>query len=422
MGQGWIIGHLFGIPLRIHPSWFLVLFFLAAAFFRPLYGQLLPSQGLEATQPLLWGISLLTALLLFLSVLLHELGHSLVALRQGVRVRSITLYLFGGVASIERECSSPNGALLVAAAGPAVSLLLAFGLGILAQAPLPSLPLVGIVASRLAELNLVLALFNLLPGLPLDGGLILKALVWKVSGSRSRGTRVAAQTGSLLGLLAILLGVWLSLSLGAIGGLWLAVLGWFGLGASRSQLQLLRLQQAMLDLSVGKAMARRFRVLESSLSLRQLSERLIADHNSSPDWLLVCEGHHWLGWVDGAVLKQLPVQSWDQELLRDHLRPLGSLSSVLEREPLWRAALLLEETRDARLLVLSPAGLPSGTLDRIDLVNAVSEKLELRLPAAFLEQARKSGLYPPGLPLGVVARGMAALPDLDPEQPQRQRS
>ena len=180
-------------------------------------------------------MGLVTALLLFVSVLLHELGHSLVALREGVKVRSITLFLMGGVARVERECSTAMGSLRVAAAGPAVSLILGL---ILLAASHPGnhvSQLLGNLLTQLGWLNLVLAIFNLLPGLPLDGGLILKSLVWQWTGSQRRGIQVATASGRFLSLFAIMLGFWIVLRGGGFSGFWLVLLGWFGMGASRSQ-------------------------------------------------------------------------------------------------------------------------------------------------------------------------------------------
>ncbi len=171
MGDGWQLMRIRGIPLRIHPSWFVILG-LATVAFQQQYSQQLSGEGSALA---LWGLGLLTAVLLFVSVLLHELGHSLVAIRQGVQVRSITLFLLGGVASVERECPTALGSLLVAAAGPLVSLLLAAALLAGGHSVSHASPMLGAMVTELGGLNLILALFNLLPGLPLDGGLILKA-------------------------------------------------------------------------------------------------------------------------------------------------------------------------------------------------------------------------------------------------------
>ena len=378
---------------------------LASVAFQQQYSQQLASQTSGA---LLWILGFGTALLLFVSVLLHELGHSIAAISQGVKVRSITLFMLGGVASVERECSTAMGSLLVAAAGPLVSLALAgFLLGSTHSAAHVS-PLLGTMVKELGGLNLILALFNLLPGLPLDGGLILKALVWQWTGSQRKGIQVATTSGKLLSLLAIGLGAVLLLRGGSVGGLWLMVLGWFGLGAARNQTQLLALQSTLRELKVKDAAQRRFRVLEARSSLRELSRLRLQEGTGPADWLLVCDGGRWQGVINDAPLQALPVQRWDGERIGDHLQPLSSLPSIHDDAPLWQAVIQLDDGNTNRLLVLSPAGLPCGTLERPELAEAVLAKLGVKLPAAILEAARREGVYPLGMGLAPVARAMLA--------------
>jgi Zn-dependent protease len=404
VGEGWQLMRIRGIPLRIHPSWFVILG-LATVIFQQQYSQQLSTQGSTIA---LWGLGLLTALLLFVSVLLHELGHSLVAIHQGVQVRSITLFLLGGVASVERECSTAFGSLLVAAAGPLVSLVLAGGLLASSHSVSHVSPLLGAMVNELGGLNLILALFNLLPGLPLDGGLILKALVWQFTGSRSKGVQVATASGRLLSLMAIGLGVMLLLRGAAVGGVWLMLLGWFGLGAARSQNQLMALQGVLRQLKVRDAAQRRFRVLEGDASLRDLSRLRLQDRQGLPDWLLVTRQGRWLGYINDSPLQQLPVQRWDEERISDHLLPLEQLPQIREDAPLWQAVLQLDQPDTNRLLVIGPAGLPSGTLERPELAERVLEKLGVRLPPAILEAARRQGIYPLGMGLAPVARSIEA--------------
>jgi Zn-dependent protease len=175
------IGSLFGIPFYINPSWFLVLGLVSLS-----YGSGLAAQFPSLPGGLAWGLGLLTALLLFGSVLAHELGHSFVALKQGIGVNSITLFLFGGLASLEKESETPADAFWVAIAGPLVSLLIAVGVALVVGFTGISGALAAMLRV-LASVNLALALFNLIPGLPLDGGNILKALVWKLTGNPLKG-------------------------------------------------------------------------------------------------------------------------------------------------------------------------------------------------------------------------------------------
>jgi Zn-dependent protease len=425
MAEGWQIARVWGIPVLIHPTWLIILLISTVAFARDYH------PAASGGDLMTWGLAFLTALLLFVSVLLHELGHSLVALSQGVKVISIKLFLLGGVASVDRECATPMGAALVAAAGPAVSLVLA-GLFLALRVPAGQLaPGLGQMVLQLGLLNLTLALFNLLPGLPLDGGLLLKALVWQISGSQRRGIQVANDCGRFLSFMALGLGTWILLKGNGGPGLWLLVLGWFGLGAASRQSQLLRLQTVLKELRVADASRRRFRVVEASASLRQLSQQRLqaadaalpvpaapgpaapgtagtgsAEIPGLPPWILVCDRGRWQGVIDDGPLQSLPVQRWDGERIGDHAQPLASLPSIAEQAPLWQAVLQLDDPKVSRLLVLSPAGLPTGTLERPDLGEVVFGRLGVRVPPPLLALARKNNAYPMGLALAHVARSM----------------
>ena len=408
MGKPWTIGAICGVPLRVHPSW-LIIVGLATVSFQAQYGQLLQGRQLAVNTPGLWLLGFVTVLLLFGSVLLHELGHSLVALHHGVKVRSITLFLFGGVATLEKECRSALAALQVAAAGPAVSFALALGFFLLAQLAETMQPVAALVCRQLMILNLVLGIFNLMPGLPLDGGLIVKALVWHFSGSRRRGVQVAAAAGLALAITAMALGLWSVLVWRTPSGLWLALLGWFGLEAASAQLQLLRLQDQLLRLRVQQVQGRRYRILNAHVDLRTISRQLAQKTTDMgpQDWLLVYDGHRWLGRFQPEALKTLPVQCWPREMVSQRLQPWEEVPGIKGSAPLWQAALALEHAPESRLLVLNGAGLPSGTIDRVDLVKAVCKGLGIRLPEAFLGQIQRLGGYPPGLQLGLVASAMA---------------
>lgn len=415
VGDSWELMRIRGIPLRLHPTFFLLvglLTFGSSLFYRD-------SLGADGSEALVWAISLASALLLILSVLLHELGHSFVAMREGVRVRSITLFFLGGVAQTESECRTARGEFLMAAAGPAVSLILGGGLLLGRHGASHLSPALGLMAERLGVANLLLATFNLLPGLPLDGGRILKALVWQLTGSQRRGVEVANGFGRFLSLVAVGLGVMFTLKGWGIG-LWLLLLGWFGLGAARSQQQLLLLQRLLADMRVQDAAKRRFRVLEAEDKLRAVSQigpppaqtpgpspaGVKVEAAGLPDWLLVCDRGRWKGVIDAQPLRELPVQRWDQERVGDHMRPLSSLPAIAETAPLWQAVLALRQSPYPRLLVLGPAGLPRGTVERSDVGEAVLARMGVRIPEPWLAKARQLNAYPPGLPLESVAQSM----------------
>ena len=395
-----------GIPLRVHPSWFLIL----TLFTWTAQGQLSSVSDVSLPAWLRWGIGLITALLLFLSVLLHELGHSFVALNEGVKVESITLFLLGGVARLEKECSTAMGTLRVAAAGPLVSILLAIIL--LRSVPFAGEinPFLGNLFAQIGLINLLLALFNLIPGLPLDGGVILKAIIWQLTGSQEKGIQVASASGRFIALFFIVFGLWISFKGGGLSGLWLIMIGWFGLSASRSQSQLLTFQNILCELNVKDASNRRFRVLEDDQTLRRLSQVMLSHQNEDQtisEWVLVCHSGRWIGYVTNNPLRDTPVQHWDKYIVRDFIEPIKDLPSISEKLPLWKAILALEQSPEGKLLVFNTAGLPSSTLDRIDVGEAVLKKLGLKnVPKSFLENARKQNIYPLGISLPKVVESM----------------
>lgn len=234
------LGRIWGIEIGIDWSWFLVFALVTWT----LSAHVFPLEY-RGSPSVYWLTGVLTSLLFFASVLAHELGHSVVALRTGLPVRSITLFIFGGVAQIAREPSRPSQEFLIAVAGPLVSVALGTLFGLLAQAaPSPS-PL-GALAGWLARINFLLALFNLLPGFPMDGGRIVRAALWGVTGDLLRATRIASWAGRGIAYLIMLAGVLLAFLRGDwLSGLWFVFIGLFLENAASASYQQLALREAL---------------------------------------------------------------------------------------------------------------------------------------------------------------------------------
>lgn len=243
-GGAWGLGRISGIQIAVDHSWILIFalitFSLAGHF----------SRAHEGWSPVhAWSTAIATSLLFFTSIVLHELGHSLTAQRLGVQVRSITLFVFGGVAQLESEPKRPRDEIVIAVAGPLVSLALA-GLfqagGTLFTMGGTAADTLAAMTTWLARINWILAVFNCVPGFPLDGGRVLRGLVWAVTGSFERATSVAAASGTLIAYGLIVLGIVAALGTGEIvGGLWLAFIGWFLLSAARSSVGQLAIEKIL---------------------------------------------------------------------------------------------------------------------------------------------------------------------------------
>lgn len=393
--SNWRIGSLFGIPFFIDPSWLFILALvtlLKAGNFEPSF------QSISA-----WSLGLVMALLLFASVLLHELGHSLVARSQGIKVNSITLFIFGGVAAIDRESQTPGDAFQVAIAGPGVSLCL-FGLFYGLTQVLPTENLGYLVAADLARINLVLTLFNLIPGLPLDGGQVLKAAIWKLTGNRLQGVRWAAQAGKLIGSLAIAVSVGLTLLTGVWTILWLALIGSFVYRNANAYDRLTILQEALLQLQASDAMTRDFRVLDATMSLRSFAdEYILADIQANKPYYAASEGRY-RGLVKIQDLQAIERSRWEMESLESLVHPLSEIATVEEKTPLIDVINTLETCQLKHLTVLSPAGAIAGVLDRGDIVRAVAGRLNLPISQEQIQQIKAEGSYPSWLKLSAIAK------------------
>lgn len=413
MGRQWQLGTLWGIPFRLDPSWFVIVVLVTLANAAAI-NQRFSSDGSPFWEGF-WG--LLMALALFLSVLLHELGHSLVARRQGITVHSITLFIFGGVANLERESKTPLGALAVAMAGPCTSLALS-GLCYLLGQAMSEAPLITYISQDLGRINLFLALFNLIPGLPLDGGQVLKALVWQLTGDRLTGVEWAALSGQLLGALANILGLALLFCLGEVSGAWLALIGWFLWGNARLSSRWNQLQRTLLSLTAAQAMSRQFRVVAAQLTLQEFAQAYLLD--SPKSWLLpyyAATDGRYQGLIPLGQLPTLERSEWPWRTLQDMACPLATIPSVTEKDSLATVINHLEARRgatdcfgDRYLTVLSPAGAVAGVIDRGDVVQALADQAHWPITAADIQRIKAEASYPDALPLPILARALEVEP------------
>ncbi len=402
----WEVMKIRGIPLRIHPSWLLVfLYFTLSA--REQLETLLDGQASIFNG---WFIGVLTSLLLFISVLLHELAHSFVAMGEGLKVRDITLFFLGGMANLEKECSTSKGSLKIAISGPIVSLSLAFLMILLSNMLLESSLTLSNLFRQVGSLNFLIGVFNLLPIIPLDGGVILKSLIWYFTGSKRAGIKVAIVSARIISFLAILVGIIILIR----GSFYIAfcflIIGLFVFSSSKSQSQIIQIQKILSELEVNQVCSRSYRVLEDDLPIKVLSkyDSLNKVNVSNEEWILLCREGRWVGYLTEKVLRNISVQNWDKNFLYDFSLPLDELPSVGEKESLFKAIIKIEKTKNAKLLVLSVSGLPIGTLDRVDIGKAVLKKIGLNLPDQLIKIARKENIYPIGLNLHDIANSMVS--------------
>jgi Zn-dependent protease/CBS domain-containing protein len=362
------VGNLFGIPFYVNLSWFLVLALVTWN-----YGQQLafafPAMGSAAP----WLLGFAAALLLFASVLAHELGHSFAARHQGIGVHSITLFLFGGLAALEKESATPRGAFGVAIAGPLVSFAL-FGLFTLVNLVLPlSGPLAAIV-SLLGYINLALGLFNLIPGLPLDGGNVLKAAVWQITGNPYTGTRFASRLGQLIGWVAIVTGLGSLLGLVPFGSVWNLLIGLFLLQNANRSAQFATVQERLDGLTAEDAIVANSPVVAADTSLREFAETAFLSGTSQwQKFLVVNAAGQLTGTLQVDALRQIPRDRWADTAVSAIMQP-ETLPTVDSNQPLLDVVKVLEQSRLQALPVVSADGSLVGLLEKAAIVSLLQHR------------------------------------------------
>lgn len=382
MQSGFKIGKIFGITIYIDPSWLLIFVLVTWNLAAGVFPALHPNWGLGLT--LL--VSVVAALLFFASVLAHELAHSLVARARGIPVRNITLFLFGGVSNIQREPPSPGTEFFMAIVGPLTSIvlgilfvgiasLLAGNVSLLTQNPTQVLAQLDPVASLLlwlGPINIILGIFNLIPGFPLDGGRVLRSILWAITHNLRQATRWAAWVGQAIGWLFILAGIAMIFGLelpilggGFLSGVWLAFIGWFLNNAAAQSYQQVVIRNLLEGVPVSRLMRAQIPTVPPNLAISELVDNYImrTDQRAFP----VVTGDQLLGLVCLEDVRKVPRGDWDKTRVSEIMTPAAQLEQVKPQEDASVAFDKLSE-RDVQQVPVVQDGHLVGLLRSRDIV------------------------------------------------------
>jgi Zn-dependent protease len=324
-GAGLRIARVFGIPIYLHPSWFLIFglitLSLASGF---------AAENKDWTTAQQWAVGVFASLLFFASVLFHELSHSVVSLHYRIPVRSITLFVFGGVAQITRDPVRAWHEFLIAVAGPLSSCVLAGGFYLLRLSSPPG-SMRYAIGEWLSLVNFSLAMFNLVPGFPLDGGRVLRAILWGATGSYSRATQIASRTGEAIGFafMAVGVGVALLVPRSAFGGLWIAFIGWFLMNMARQSYAQSKAQDTLAGLTVADVMSPLAPTVPRDLSLEEYSHEVT--RSKARTHLVVADGRL-AGLMSLEALRSVPEKEWATTSIQAVMLPRERVSWTSPQE------------------------------------------------------------------------------------------
>jgi len=369
MGTGSIsLGKIFGIPVRVDYSWFLVLILFTWTFAVGYY----PSEFKNWSTTEYWVVGAITAIMLFGSVLLHELGHSLVALRYKIPVRNITLFIFGGISQISEEPVSAISEFWITIAGPIVSFGLAGIFALLTFITSGFAPLFAII-KYLAYINVILGLFNLIPGFPLDGGGVLMSIVWGITHNRHRALLIASGVGSFFAYLFIVYGVFQLFGGNVVNGLWVAFIGWFLVTASRGQVIQERVKGLLSGHKASEVMSQGYTIVQSDTTL----QALVDDHilASSRRSFIVEKGEEVVGLLTLHHLRDVPKEQWPTTTVAQVMIPCSQWKQIGLDTELWDAMQEMDRDGVNQLPVMTD-GRIEGMLTREDIISYLRQLRE----------------------------------------------
>lgn len=370
MGAGFRVGRIAGVSISLHLSWLVIVAWLTYAFAELQFPREFPTWGLE----LRWAAALATALLFVLSVLGHELSHALVARRFGVKVTGITLFVFGGATTMESDPKRPGQEALIVAAGPLASLVIAAVLWVI-QLPLDPKGVGGIIG-WLAFINLLLGAFNLVPGFPMDGGRLLRSLLWRLRGDRYAATRSAATIGQFVAYGLIALGVLLALNEALLSGIWLGLIGWFLSTAAESEVAQMGVERTLHGVRVRDIMDPDPPSVSPNESVADLvHERMLRGEHRT--FLVRHDDGGLAGLVSLSDVRRVARERWDDARVTDVMTRFADLATVGPDEAVETAMKLLQTRGVDQLPVISEGRTIDGLLTRIGIMRLIETRLRL---------------------------------------------
>lgn len=369
------LGRILGVKIGLHFSWILIAFLIVFSL----------SARFRITNPdwgagTIWLLAIATAALFFASIVAHELSHAIVAKRRGLPVHSITLFALGGVARIEKESADAKTEFWMGIVGPISSaaigiscLAVAFALGwpFLAE---PETPVLAMLV-WLGYINVALAVFNMLPGFPMDGGRVLRAVVWHATGDEARATRIATATGQAMAVGFIILGVISFFQGTGLGGLWLAFIGWFLLGAARASAAQLEVSESLRGVRVSDVMSRDCPIVDGRSNLATFAEEVLRTGNRC---FLILENGKVTGLVTPHEVKAVERSQWPYKTVFEVMKPLDQLRTVTPDTPASEALETIGRQNVNQLPVVSDARL-EGIVSRDRIVRYLVTRAELNM-------------------------------------------
>ncbi|KGF90995.1 MULTISPECIES: site-2 protease family protein [Prochlorococcus] len=406
--RSWQIFKIWGIPFKIHPYWFAILFIFSWS----ISNQVNLTSGDIYNTKEAWIIGFLTSFFLLSSIISHEVLHTFVSLNQGVKIKKITFYFLGAILQIDRYCQTALGNIKIAIVRPILCFATAFILLLISNYS-ESQELISInIISRVGILNLFLGFLNLMPIGSLDGGNLLKSIIWHFSGSKNKGRDFLNKVNLSLSFFVLILGMICFFRFNFYYGFILSFLGLFGVNSAKSESQFYKIEKILKFSKVSELKLKPLRKIKFDSNFSEFNSLIKNKKDTADKYFFVANNGRWTGFVDENILKNVSIKKWERNFVGDFKKPINSFASVYSNDKLWKTIERLEENGEGFILVLNAANIPLGIIDRSKIGQFVLNKLGFNFSSEIINKLNYKNQYPLGIELPRIINSMKQKGDL----------
>ena len=405
--RGWQVLKIWGVPFKIHPYWIVLLFLFSWSISDQIN---LTSSDIFNKQEA-WIIGFFTSFLLLCSIILHQIFHTYICICEGVKIKNITFFFLGAVLQIEEYCQNALGNIKISLVRPFLCFITSIFLFLISNLSETKEQIFINIITRVGVLNLFLGIFNLIPVGTLDGGNLVKSIIWYYSGNKNKGRILLNKFTLLLSIFLLIIGVFLLLALNFYYGLILCLLAIFGINISKSDNQYLKIEKILKSKNINELKLKPLRKIEFDLTLRQFN-RLIKDENNLDSYFFITKNGRWDGFISVDVLKNIPIKKWDLKIVSEFSKSINNFPSIFENAPLWQIIEKIEKTNEGLILITNPYGIPMGFLDRKNIGLFVLKKLGFNISNEILNKIKSKSNYPLGIELPKIIKLMKSKGDI----------
>ena len=405
--RGWQVLKIWGVPFKIHPYWIVILFLFSWS----ISDQINLTSSDTFNNQEAWLIGFSTSFLLLCSIIFHQIFHTYICLIEGVKIKNITFFFLGAVLQIEKDCHSALGNIKISIVRPLLCFITSIFLLLISSFSESKEEIFINIITRVGVLNLFLGTFNLIPVGTLDGGHLLKSVIWYFSGNKNKGRILLNKFTLLSSIFLLIIGVFILFSLNFYFGLILCLLSIFGINISKFDNQYLKIEKILISKNNNELKLKPLRKIEFDLTLSKFN-RLIKDENNFDDYFFIIKNGRWDGFISVDVLKDIPVKKWDLKLVSQFNESIDNFPSIVENAPLWQIIEKIEKTNIGIILITNRYGIPMGLLDRKNIGFYVLKKLGLNISNEILSKIKSKNKYPLGIELPKIIKLMKSKGDI----------